>query len=68
MRYVVLSSVGAQDMDTSGYQVFDMGEIEFQWQHPKMNSHAIFPASIDITFPLQVLAVFICVQMLKTDF
>ena len=51
MRYVVLSSVGAQDMDTSGYQVFDLGDIEFHWEQPKMNSHAIFPAGIDITFP-----------------
>ena len=31
MRGEVLSSVGAQDLDTSSYQVSDVGGIEFNW-------------------------------------
>ena len=32
MRDEVLSSVGAQDLDTSSYQVSDLEEIEFNWE------------------------------------
>ena len=31
MRDEVLSSVGAQDLDTSSYQVSDLEDIEFNW-------------------------------------
>ena len=33
MRHEVLSSVGAQDLDTSSYQVSDLGDIEFNWEN-----------------------------------
>ena len=33
MKDEVLSSVGAQDMDTSGYQVSDLDNVEFQWEN-----------------------------------
>ena len=32
MREEVLSSVGAQDLDTSSYQVSDLENIEFNWE------------------------------------
>ena len=32
MRDEVLSSVGAEDLDTSSYQVSDLEDIEFNWQ------------------------------------
>ena len=32
MREEVLSSVGAQDLDTSSYQVSDLEDIEFNWE------------------------------------
>ena len=32
MRDEVLSSVGAQDMDTSGYHVSDLDDVDFYWE------------------------------------
>ena len=32
MREEVLSTVGAQDLDTSSYQVSDLEDIEFNWE------------------------------------
>ena len=32
MREEVFSSVGAQDLDTSSYQVSDLEDIEFNWE------------------------------------
>ena len=37
-----LSEVGAQDMDTSVYQVPDMVDIEFHWEDPDFNKDAFF--------------------------
>ena len=33
MRDEVLSSVGAQDLDTSSYQLTDLEDIEFNWEN-----------------------------------
>ena len=33
LRDEVLSSVGAQDMNTSKYQASDLGEVEFFWEN-----------------------------------
>ena len=33
MRDEILSSVGAQDLDTSSYQVSDLGDKEFNWEN-----------------------------------
>ena len=30
------SSVGAQDKDTSRYQVFDLIDVEFYWEDPDL--------------------------------
>ena len=37
MRNEVLSSVGAQDMDTSGYQVSDLNDVDFHWENYQLN-------------------------------
>ena len=46
MKYEVLSSVGAQVMDTNGYQDGDLDDIEFSWEHV----FAIFKPEIDTPF------------------
>ena len=50
MRDEVLSSVGAQDMDTSGYQVSDLEDIDFHWEAPELNLDPLFRPSIDTPF------------------
>ena len=50
MQDEVLSSVGAQDMDTSGYQVSDLEDIEFHWEDPDLNMDAIFRPGIVTPF------------------
>ena len=50
MREEVLSSVGAQDLDTSGYQVSDLEDIEFNWEDSQLDMDAVFRPGIDIPF------------------
>ena len=50
MRDEVLSSVGAQDLDTSSYQVSDLEDIEFNWENPQLDMDAVFRPSIDTPF------------------
>ena len=50
MRDEVLSSVGAQDLDTSGYQVSDLGEKEFNWENSQLDMDAVFRPGIDTPF------------------
>ena len=50
MRDEVLSSVGAQDLDTSSYQVSDLEDIEFNWRNPKLDMDAVFRAGNDTPF------------------
>ena len=38
MREEVLSSVGAQDLDTSSYQLTDLEDLEFNWEKTKLDS------------------------------
>ena len=42
MRDEVLSSVGAQDLDTSSYQVSDLEDIEFNWVNSHLDMDAVF--------------------------
>ena len=49
-RNEVLSSVGAQYMDTNVYQVTDLEETEFHWEDLDLNLDAIFRPGIDKTF------------------
>ena len=50
MREEVLSSVAAQDFDTSSYQVFDLEDIEFNWENSELD--AVFRPGIDTPFSL----------------
>ena len=52
MRDEVLSTVGAQDMDTSGYQVSDLEDIDFHWEAPELNLDPLFRPSIDTPFSI----------------
>ena len=38
MREEVLSNVGAQDLDTSDYQVSDLEDIEFNWENSELDA------------------------------
>ena len=50
MRDEVLSSVGAQDLDTSSYQVSDLEDIEFNWENSQLEMDALFRPGIDTPF------------------
>ena len=52
MRDEVLSSVGAQEMNTSGYQVpsADLDDVEFYWENDQLDVHAVFRPGIDNPF------------------
>ena len=48
MREEVLSSVGAQNLDTSSYQLTDLEDIEFNWENSELD--AVFRPGIDTPF------------------
>ena len=50
MRDEVLSSVGAQDFDTSSYQVSDLEDIDFNWEKSQLDMDALFRRRIDTPF------------------
>ena len=50
LRYEVLSSVGAQDLDTSSYQVSDLEDIAFNWENSPLDVDAVFRPGIDTPF------------------
>ena len=50
MRDEVLSSVGAQDLDTSSYQVSDLEDIEFNCEDSQLDMDAVFGPGIDTPF------------------
>ena len=50
MREEVLSSVGAQNLDTSSYQLFDLEDIEFNWENSQLDMDAVFRPGIDTPF------------------
>ena len=47
MRDEVLPSVGAQDMDTSGYQVSVLEDVELYWEKNQLDVDDVFRPSID---------------------
>ena len=49
-RDEVLSSVGAQDLDTSSHQVSDLEDIEFNWENSHLDMDAVFRPGIDNPF------------------
>ena len=52
MKDEVLLSVGAQDMDTSGYQVSDLDVFEFYWENDQLAVDTVFRPGIYTTFSL----------------
>ena len=46
----VLATTGAQDMDTRGYQLSDMEDIEFFWENLQVELGAVFKQGIDTPF------------------
>ena len=50
MRDEVLSSVGAQDLDTSSHQVSDLEYIDFNWENSQLDMDAVFRPGIDTAF------------------
>ena len=50
MRDEVISSVGAQDLDTSSYQVSDLEDIEFNREDSQLDMDAVFRPGIDTPF------------------
>ena len=50
MRDEVLSSAGAQDLDTSSYQASDLEDIEFNWENSQLYMDAVFRPGIDTPF------------------
>ena len=50
MREEVLSSVGAQDTDTSGYELSDLEDIEFSWDDPAVDMDSFYQPGIDTPF------------------
>ena len=50
MRDEVLSCVGAQDLDTSSYQVSDLEDIEFNWEDSQLDMDAVFRPGIYTPF------------------
>ena len=52
MRDEVLSSVGAQDSDTSRYQLTDLEDIVFNWENSQLDVDAVFRPGIKTPFSL----------------
>ena len=50
MRDEVLSSVEAQDWDTSSYQVSDLEDKEFNWEISQLEMDVVFRPGIDNPF------------------
>ena len=50
MRDEVLSSVEAQNLDTSSYQVSDLEDIEFNWENSQLDMDSVFRPGIDTPF------------------
>ena len=50
MRDEVLSIVGAQDLDTSSYQVSDLEDIEFNWENSELDMDSVLRPGIDTPF------------------
>ena len=54
----VLSSVGAQDTDTRGYELSDVEDIEFSWEDPAVDMDSVYRPGLDTPFPYLSLTIF----------
>ena len=68
MRDEVLFSVGAQDMDTSSYQVSDLEDIEFIMENSQLDMDTVFRPGIDTPFVQLHLTIYRWRDQLKTPF
>ena len=50
MREEVLSSVGAQDTDTRGYELSDLEDIKFSWEDPAVDMNSVHRPGLDTPF------------------
>ena len=50
VRDEVLSSMGAQDLDTSSYEVSDLADLEFNWENSQLDMDALFRPGIGTPF------------------
>ena len=50
MREEVFSHVGAQDTDASGFELSDLGNIEFNWEDPAVDMKSAHRPGIDTPF------------------
>ena len=50
MREEVISTVEAQDLDTSSHQVSDLEDIEFNWENSQLDMDSVFRPGIDTPF------------------
>ena len=46
----VLSTVGAQDLETSSYQKSDLEDIDFNWENSQLYMYAMFRPGLDTLF------------------
>ena len=58
MREEVPSSVGAQDLETSRFQVSDLEDIEFNWGNSQLDMDAVFRPGLDPLFLRQHLTIY----------
>ena len=58
MRDEILSSLGAQDLDTCRYQVSDHEDIEFNWEYSQLEMDAVFRPVIDTPSIQQYLTIY----------
>ena len=65
MREEVHSSVGAQD--TSGYELSDLGDIEFSWDDPAVDMDSVYWPGIDTPFPHPSLTILRINQLLPSQ-
>ena len=68
MRDEALSSIGAQDKVTSGYQVSDLDEVEMYWEKDQQDVNAVFRLGVDTPFPVQLETILRRDQWLRTRF
>ena len=50
MREELLSSVGAQDTDTSGYELSDLEDLEFSWENAAVDVESVYRPGLDPLF------------------
>ena len=58
MREELLSSVGAQDTDTSGYELSNLEDLEFSWEDAAVDVDSVYRPGKDPLFPHLSLTIF----------